>query len=66
MNRGGKIHASGMSYKPNKAYVFKRGQSTVTVKVDHIRIKRPLGSNYVIGGLSESNVIEDVTPTTEE
>lgn len=67
MNRqGGKIHAAGMPWKPKKQYVFKRVSQPVTEKFDHIRIKRPPDGNYVIGGLSESKVIADATPTTEE
>lgn len=67
MNRqGGKIRAAGMPWKPKKQYVFKRVSQPVTEKFDHIRIKRPPDGNYVIGGLSESKVTADATPTTEE
>lgn len=58
------MYVAGMPWKPRKGHVLKRGQSTVTEKYNHIKIKRPLGSNYIAGGLSESNVIRDTTPTT--
>lgn len=55
-----------MPWKPKKQHVFKRVSQPVTEKFDHIRIKRPSDGNYVTGGLSESKVIADATPTTEE
>lgn len=60
------MYVAGMPWKPRKGQVLKRGQSTVTEKFNQVRIKRPLGGNYVIGGISKSNVVRDVTPTTEK
>lgn len=39
--------------KPRRENVLWRVQPIVTEKLNHIRIKRPLGGNYAIGSLSK-------------
>lgn len=40
-------HTLWNALDPKRGYVLKRGQSAVTGKFNHIRIKRSLGGNYV-------------------
>lgn len=54
------MYVVGMFWKLRKGYVLKRGQLIVIEKYNYIKIKRLLGSNYIVGGLSESNVIRDI------
>lgn len=47
MNRKVERHTLWNVLEPKRGFVLKRGQSAVTGKFDHIRIKKSLDGNYV-------------------
>ena len=64
MNR--KDICSWNALKAKKGVYFKKGSANSYKNFNQIRIKRPLGGSYAIGGVSKRNVTRDAAPTTEK